>query len=112
MLYRVLRRLTTRENKTIEPNTVSDLSQVSAHSIQVLLAQGAVSELHAPPVRVIPGLEKLADRLEEEGYENLSSLLSERYSELVSRFGSDLAGRLKHIAISELEVRNGSGFYG
>lgn len=112
MLYRVLRRLTTRDNKTIEPNTISDLSQVSPHSVQILLAQGSVSELHVPPVRVIPELEPLADRLEEGGYGDLGVLLSARYSELESRFGSELAGRLKRIAITELEVKNGTGFYG
>jgi hypothetical protein len=112
MLYRVLRRLTTRDNKTIEPNTVSDLSQVSPHSIQILLGQGSVSEVHAPPVRVIAELETLADRLEEAGYGDLSALLAAKDTDLVCCFGSDTAVVLKRIAIKELEVQNGSGIYG
>ena len=69
-LYRVLKRLE-KGSRQIHPKTFTQLEWLSKRHINTLIDVGAVSEVGAPPLAVIPGWKTRAGKLEEVGIEDV-----------------------------------------
>ena len=62
-LYRVLSNLTRGQEELIKAGTVETLAWLKQKHIAVLVERGAVSEVHAPPLEVLPGWTVRAEKL-------------------------------------------------
>jgi len=69
-LYRVRVRLD-KGSKTIPPGSFTRLEWLSPRAQEILQSVGAVSEVGAPPLAVIPGWKTRAGKLEEVGIEDV-----------------------------------------
>ena len=69
-LYRVLKPLAKGKN-TIYPNTFTRLEWLSGGNRELLVRVGAVAEVGAPPLAVIPGWKTRAGKLKEVGIEDV-----------------------------------------
>lgn len=63
-MYRILQRLHIGGTKYLEPGQMAGLHWLTPEQIGRLEDGGAVSEIHAPPLRALPKWEKRAARLE------------------------------------------------
>lgn len=73
MLYRVIENLRVRD-KRIQAGTVSKLENVSASTIEVLLAKGRVAEVRPPPLAVLPGWGERAAEYEKQGIKDINDM--------------------------------------
>ena len=95
MLNRVHTKLNTPAGVTYKQNILSSLVGISAKGIEMLLDKGAVTEVMAPPLSVLPGWEEKAAELERAGIADAIQFLA---TDLI-----ELSSRLKY-TVTELEV--------
>ena len=95
MLYRVHSKLSTPTGATYKQGTIQTLSRISAKGIEMLLDKGAITEVMAPPLSVLPGWEEKAAELERAGIADAIQFLA---TDLI-----ELSSRLKY-TVTELEV--------
>lgn len=81
-LYRVLETLSFDSGRVVERGVVSSLKGTSPQTIAALLRRGRISEVQAPPLRVLPGWEERAEVLEPLGIETVNQLVDANLDEV------------------------------
>lgn len=91
-LYRTLERLSFDSGRVVEMDVVDSLKGVSQHVITALLQLRRISEVQAPPLRVLPGWEERAAILEPLGIEDVSQLVTADLDEVAKKLGVPVEG--------------------
>ena len=91
-LYRVVHRLSFDSGEMIEAGVVDSLEGIPPRVISILLEKGRISEVRAPPLRILPGWEKKAEALEALGIENVDQLVDANLDEVAEELGTSVKG--------------------
>ena len=75
-LYRTLERLSGGDGTVYEMDIVSPLRGIKPKVIAILLEKRRITEVQAPPLRILPGWKKKAEALEVLGIEDVSQLVT------------------------------------
>lgn len=64
------------DGQVIPAGTLDELKRVSGGALEILLDREVVTEAQSPPLRILPGWEERAEKLEEVGIETISDLVT------------------------------------
>ena len=100
MLYRVHSSIRLPNDKRYLKGVVSPLFDVTSKGKQILLAKGTLSVVQAPPLKALPGWEKLAKVFAEYGIEDAAQLVCADLEDLAAKIGisvEKLAGYIEEV---------------
>ena len=87
-MYRIHQNLTWSNGRELEAGTIDRLEGVSDKVKKVLIDRGVVSEVVAPPLRIVPRFADVAEKYEELGIEDVDDLLEADLDELSDATGT------------------------
>ena len=94
-LYRVVHRLSFDSGEIIEAGVVDSLEGIQPRVISILLEKGRISEVKAPPLRILPGWKEKAEALGTLGIEDVGQLVDANLDEVAEELGTSVEGLRK-----------------
>jgi len=87
MLYRVISNICLPDDTRFPKGTVSPLREATSKGKQALLAKGTLTKVQAPPLKALPGWERLAEVFAEYGIEDVTQLACADLEDLAAKIG-------------------------
>jgi len=86
-MYRILDNLEWESGRALTAGVVDKLEGMTDRLKKILLKRGLISEVQAPPLKVLPGWESRAEMLEPVGIETVDDLLEANLVEVSEALG-------------------------